>query len=143
MACILCQALQRKVRSTNEELTLNAKIRLLELSDSAAAGCSSCKLIRDGIDCFKHRLVGMDRIIENAISVRFLAFGCEEDSLDGPRKALSDHLAIELVWGLEKDFGGIGADQHLTADLKLEFTTLDGTLRCSIIWQSPHNGHDL
>ena len=136
MACSLCQQLQPKVRASTGTCTLNVSVRLLRLTDSAAAGCSFCGLIREGIDCYKHRLEGMDRIIEHAIIVRFLMI---DNSLSKSDTKPSHHLAVELTWGSKKDRGGIGADWHFTADLKLYFMTSDGRWRSSARYQSLQN----
>ncbi|MCJ1386897.1 hypothetical protein MMC17_010025 [Xylographa soralifera] len=97
MECSVCYSLSKP-----------AKVRLLQLRDSARAHCSACSLVGDAIDCYAERTAGIDRILENAITVSLRAVEprkvdkvSQNDSLLAVSLAVEDGGADSIILNLQ------------------------------------------
>ena len=97
MECSVCYSLSKP-----------AKVRLLQLRDSARAHCSACSLVGEAIDCYSKKTAGIDRILENAITVSLEAVEpqkedkvSENDSLLAVSLATEDRGADSIIFSLQ------------------------------------------
>ena len=85
MECSVCYSLSKP-----------AEVRLLQLRDSACADCSACSLVGNAIDCYSEKIAGVDRILENAITVSLKAVEPQKvDRISENDSLLAVNLAVK------------------------------------------------